>query len=94
MNVIMNLAITNPGGGIEFVRKTIDLPFAPYIGMVIDYGIDSPKNVTNVSLTLIPDYENPYLYLEMNKSETHNEDEQKRLVEAYKEDGWTVPGEG
>lgn len=94
MNAMMNVPITKPEGGIEFVHKTIDLPFAPYIGMEIEYGVESPKKVMNVTLTLVPDYEPPYLYLAMEKSETHNEDEQKSLVEAYKEDGWTVRGEG
>ena len=94
MKVKMTVAITKPGGGVEIVRKEVDLPFAPNIGMEIEcVAWKSPRKVKNVTLSFDRDYEEAYLSLCMEKDETKNEKEQNRLVEMYKEHGWTLVGE-
>jgi len=91
MKVVMMVPITKPEGGIVFLRKDFDLPFAPYIGMKIECCIfDEPQEVTHPSLIFDSDYGNPYLYIPFKLLEMPNEAEQKRLVEAYKDDGWTT----
>jgi len=91
MKVVMMVPITKPEGGIVFLHKDFDLPFAPYIGMEIECCIfNAPKKVTHASLIFDSDYENPYVYIPLELLETSNEAEQKRRVEAYKDDGWTT----
>ncbi|MFC1783834.1 hypothetical protein ACFL02_09665 [Planctomycetota bacterium] len=94
MKVEMTVSITKPGGGIELVRKEVDLPFAPNIGMEIECAAwKSQRKVKNVTLSFDQDYEEAYLNLYMGKDETNNEEEQKKLVEMYKEHGWILVGE-
>jgi len=91
MKVVMMVPITKPGGGIVFLYKDFDLPFAPYIGMEIECcTFDAPQKVTHASLIFDSDYENPYVYIPFKLLETPNETEQKKLVEMYKDDGWTT----
>lgn len=91
MKVVMMVPITKPGGGIVFLHKDFELPFAPYIGMEIECCIfDAPQKVTNASLIFDSDDENPYLYIPFELLKTSNEAEQKSRVETYKNDGWTT----
>ena len=94
MRAIMCVAITKPGGGVRSVRKEVDLPFAPYVGMGIACSAwkDSGK-VENVTLTFDPDYEDPYLDVYLGMDETKSAEEQNSLAETYKGHGWTVVGE-
>ena len=91
MKVVMMVPITKPGGGIVFLHKDFELPFVPYIGMEIECCIfDAPQKVKHAVLEFDSDDENPYVYIPLEIIKTPNEDEQKRRVEAYKDDGWTT----
>ena len=94
MRAIMCVAITKLEGGVRSVRKEVDLPFAPNIGMEIECAAwKSQRKVKNVTLSFDQDYEEAYLSLYMGKDETKNEEEQNQLAETYKGHGWTVVGE-
>lgn len=90
MKVVMMVPITKPEGGIVFLHKDFDLPFAPYIGMEIECCIfDAPQKVTHASL-IFDSEPNPYLYIPLGILKTPNKNEQDKFVEMYKEDGWTT----
>ena len=94
MKTEMTVAITKPGGGVENVFKEVDLPFAPNIGMEIWCAAwKSQRKVENVTLSFDQDYEGASLSLYMGNDKTNNEEEQNRLVEMYKGQGWTLAGE-
>ena len=78
MKVEMTVALTQPGRHVGEVRKDVDLPFAPNIGMEIAcVAWKSQRKVENVTLIFDPDYEVESLYLDMGRDETKNEEEEK-----------------
>ncbi len=94
MKATMNVAITKPGGGIKLARKTVDLPFVPYIGMEIEcIAWKEARKVLNVTLSFDPDYKDPSLYIYMGKEEAKDEKGQDYLSEMYKGHDWAIVGE-
>ncbi len=95
MKAVFNVVITKPGGGVEIVRKEVNLPFAPNIGMEIWCAVwDSERKVEKATLYFDRDeYEVECLYLDMGMIETKNEGELEQLIERYKADDWTLAGE-
>lgn len=94
MKVKMTVAITKPGGGIEFVCKEVNLSFVPNIGMEIwCTAWKTQRKVENVTLNFDPDYEVESLDLNMGRDGTKNKEEQEQLIKMYKAHGWTLEGE-
>ena len=90
MKVTMTVAITKPGLYVGSVRKEVDLPFAPNIGMKICCAAwKSERKVENVTLSFDPDYKVESLCLGMGTIETKNEEELSSLINTYKAHGWT-----
>jgi len=94
MRAFMEVVITKPGGGVRTVKKEVDLPFAPAIGMSVwCQAWKDTRKVKDVSLCFDPDDYEASLWIGMETEETRNAEEQERLVEQYKGHGWSVIGE-
>jgi hypothetical protein len=91
MKAVLEVAITKPQGGIRFASKEVDLPFAPYKGMMVwCMAWKDGREVKGVALQFDPDYGEPSLIISLEPERAANAEEQDRLVEQYKGHGWTV----
>jgi len=87
----MEVAITKPQGGIRFAHKEVDLPFAPYKGMMIwCVAWKDGREVKGVSLQFDLDYGEPSLTIVLEPERSVSAEDQDQLVEQYKGHGWTV----
>ena len=87
----MQVAITKPQGGIRLAAKEVDLPFAPYKGMMVwCVAWKDGREVRGVALQFDLDYGEPSLIITLESETAANAEEQERLVEQYKGHGWTV----
>jgi len=91
MKAVMEVAITKPQGGIRFARKEVDLPFAPYKGMMVwCVAWKDSREVKGVALQFDLDYRELFLIISIESESSRNAEEQDQLVEQYKGHGWTV----
>ena len=94
MRIEMTVAITKPGGGLEFVCKEVNLPFTPNIGMDIwCTAWTSSRKIKNVTLNFDQDYEVESLILDMGIVETKNKEEQSTHIKIHQSHGWALQGE-
>jgi hypothetical protein len=91
MKAVMQVAITKPQGGIRFAGKEVDLPFAPYVGMMVwCVAWKDGREVKGVILQFDPDYGEPSLIIDLESETAANAKEQEQLVGQYRGHGWTV----
>lgn len=87
MKTIFNVDILRPGGGGTHVEKTIDLPFAPAIGMEIEQAVwAEPRKIVNVTLNI----DEAYCWVYLERERPNSREEVDSTVAMYKDHGWEV----
>lgn len=89
METTFNVAITKPGGGIRFAKKKVDITFAPFVGMDVECSAwKSSRKIVAVTLSLEPETDEPSLFIELQRDNAKNEQDQEELMKMYKAHGW------
>jgi len=90
MKAVFNVAITKPGGGIEFARKETEIDFMPVAGMQVeDSAWKDPVKVVSVCYGI----ESKDLFITLENHDAENSQDQEYLLEMYKGHGWKAISE-
>ncbi len=89
MKVIFQVDVCPPGGGGTTLRKIVDLPFVPVVGMEIEQS--AWKDTRKVKAVTIGIDDNPYALAYMGLDELDSKDQAASWVEMYKAHGWKEP---
>jgi len=88
MNTIFDITVVKPKGGGKTMRKIVDLPFTPFVGMRIeDHAWNDPKEVKYVCLSISEDGQH-HLYVPLGLHKAKDSDQMEQLVEMYGAHGW------
>ena len=90
MRTDLRVIIASKAGGARYVWRTIDLSFAPQIGMRIEdpaFHRNSIWTVKDVLLSINPDGE-PSLVVYLGEHEVDSSDQTQEVTEMYKAHGW------
>lgn len=89
MKAVFSVAITKPGGGIEFARKETEIDFMPVMGMEVEDSVwDNPVKVVSVCYGI----ESNNLFITLEKHEAKNPQDQESLLKMYRDHGWETRG--
>lgn len=87
MKTIFNVDILHPGGGGTHVKKIVDLPFTPAIGIEIEQMVwGGSRKIVNVTFNIDEEYF--WVYLEQERPNSRQEVDS--MIAMYKEHGWDV----
>ena len=85
MKAVFEVAITKPGGGIEFASKETEIDFVPIAGMQVEDSVwKCPISVVSVCYGI----ETKRLIIALEKHEAKNSQDQKLLLEMYRSHDW------
>ena len=90
MKTIFDITVVKPKGGGKTMRKILDLPFTPFVGMEIeDSAWKDPREVKAVCLSI--DEYGQYLYVRLGLHKAQDSAHMEQLVEMYEAHGWKAP---
>ncbi|MCD6395391.1 MAG: hypothetical protein J7M40_18065 [Planctomycetes bacterium] len=91
MRTIIDLVVTEPGGGGIAFKKECDLPFALQAGMNIEDPVwKSEKPIVSVSYNL----EDECLHVAMGLVNPSDQETYEQIIKMYKAHGWLEVGDG
>ena len=92
MKVIFDIVITPLAGGGQTMRKIVDLPSPPYIGMGIESSAwNSPREVKAVTLNIDADDGKPCAHVPMELVKVDSREQLQEYVKMYQAHGWKSP---
>ena len=91
MKVVFDITLVPiVGGGGTTMRKIIDLPFAPHVGMSIDSIVwKEAREIKSVGLSI--DGGEPFAYAHMGLDEAEDAAQLAQREEIFKAHGWKKP---
>ena len=97
MKTVFQLFLTGKKNGMDMIRKNIDLPFAPWVGMKVfdsalhpDKGVMNYYTVKDVMLMLECGSEETYLFVTFEDYEIPEDSSCEDCKNMFKGHGWTV----
>ena len=80
------------GGYTEGIRLTVDLPFAPSVGMKVAARGCGDRTVQHVTLGLDADDQKPYLLVYLGEHVAPTQEKAEQLVQVYLMHDWKLAG--
>ncbi len=92
MKTILQMTVREKDGSFrEWMRTTVDLPFAPSVGMVVDTAAWGQQTVQRVILGLDASDRTPYLMVYLGELVAETQTKAEELVKMSLLHGWRKP---